>query len=153
MAEFINLMTLCGVAQIWYHIMFLAITKSVEFKSNFLGSLQWRHNERNGVSNHRRLDCLRNRSSRRWSRKTSKLRVTGPCQGNPPVTGGFPHQRASSVTRNIFPFDVKFGYSENLSLILKFGLFVSIICMTSGVYIKSPSFSSCCAGALLTNTI
>ena len=28
-------------------------------------------------------------------KKTSKLRVTGLCEGNPPVTGGFPSQRAS----------------------------------------------------------
>ena len=28
-------------------------------------------------------------------RKTSKLRVTDTCEGNPPVTDGFPSQRAS----------------------------------------------------------
>ena len=43
-------------------------------------SLQWRHKERYGVSNHRRLDCLQNRLFRRRSKKTSKLRVT-PAQG------------------------------------------------------------------------
>ena len=59
-------------------------------------SLDWRHNERNGVSNHRRLDCLINRLFRRISKKTPKLRVTGLCEGNPPVTGGFPSQRASN---------------------------------------------------------
>ena len=32
-------------------------------------SLQWRHNERDGVSNHRRSDCLRNRLFRRRSTK------------------------------------------------------------------------------------
>ena len=30
-----------------------------------------------------------------WSKKTSKLRVTGNCEGNPPVTGGFPSERVS----------------------------------------------------------
>ena len=49
-------------------------------------TLQWRHNERNGVSNHRRFDCLLNRLFRRRSKKTSKLRVTGLCEGNSPVT-------------------------------------------------------------------
>ena len=34
-------------------------------------------------------------SFRRRSNKTSKLRVTGLCEGNPPVTGGLPSQRAS----------------------------------------------------------
>ena len=30
-------------------------------------------------------------------KKTSKRRVTGLCEGNPPVTGGFPSQRASNA--------------------------------------------------------
>ena len=32
--------------------------------------------------------------SRRRSKKTSKLRVTGPCAGNSPMTDEFPAQRA-----------------------------------------------------------
>ena len=60
-------------------------------------ALQWRHNERDGVSNHRRLDYLFNRLFRRRSRKTSKLRVAGLCEGNSPVTGEFPAQRASNA--------------------------------------------------------
>ena len=56
-------------------------------------TLQWHHNERDGVSNHRRLDCLLNRLFWRRSKKTSKLRVTGLCDGNSPVTGEFPAQR------------------------------------------------------------
>ena len=35
--------------------------------------------------------------SRRRSKKTSKLRVTGLCEGNSPVTGEFPAQRASNA--------------------------------------------------------
>ena len=58
-------------------------------------SLQWRHNELGGVSYQWRLDCLLNRLFRRRSKKTSKLHVTSFCEGNPPVTGGFPSQRAS----------------------------------------------------------
>ena len=49
-----------------------------------------------GVSNHRNYDCLSNRLFRRRSKKTSKLRVTGLCEGNQPVTGEFPAQRASN---------------------------------------------------------
>ena len=63
-------------------------------------SLQWRHNGRDGVSNHRRLDCVLNCLFRRRSKKTSKLRVTGLCEGNPPRTGGFPSQSASN-TENV----------------------------------------------------
>ena len=66
-------------------------------------SLQWRHNEREGVSNHQRLDCLHTRLFRRRSKKTPKLRVTGLCEGNPSVTDGFPPQRASNA--EIFLFD------------------------------------------------
>ena len=55
------------------------------------------------VSNHQRLGCLLNRLFRRSSKKTSKLRVTGLCEGKPPVTGGFPSQRASKA--EFFPFD------------------------------------------------
>ena len=35
--------------------------------------------------------------SRRRSKRTSKLRVTGLCEGNSPVTGEFPAQRASNA--------------------------------------------------------
>ena len=56
-----------------------------------------RHNERDGVSNHRRLDCLLNRLLRRRLKKTLKLRVTGLCEGNSPVTGEFHTQRASNA--------------------------------------------------------
>ena len=52
--------------------------------------LQWRHNERDGVSNHQPQDCSLNRLFRRRSKKTSKHRVTGLCEGNSPVTGEFP---------------------------------------------------------------
>ena len=60
-------------------------------------SLQWRHNEHNGVSNHQPHDCLLNRLLRRRSKKISKLSVTGLCVGNSPVAGEFPAQRASSA--------------------------------------------------------
>ena len=40
-------------------------------------SLQWRHNERDGFSNHQHQDCLLNRLFRCRLKKTSKLRVTG----------------------------------------------------------------------------
>ena len=65
-------------------------------------SLQWRHNWRDDVPNHRGLDCLLSRLFRRRTKKTSKLRVTGLCEGNPAVIGGFPSQRAS--------------YAENVSI-------------------------------------
>ena len=63
---------------------------------------KWCHNERDGVPNHRRLDCLRMRLFRLRSKKTSKLRVTGLCGIHRwPVNS--PHK--GSVTRKMFPFD------------------------------------------------
>ena len=59
--------------------------------------LRWRHNEHDGVSNHQPHDCLLNRLSRRTSKKTSKLCVTGLCEGNSPGTGEFPAQMASNA--------------------------------------------------------
>ena len=60
-------------------------------------TLQWRNNERDSVSNHQPYVCLLNRLLRlRW-KKTSKLRVTGFCEGNSPVTGEFSAQRASNA--------------------------------------------------------
>ena len=60
-------------------------------------TLHWRHNEHDGVSNHHHDDCLLNRLFRHRSRKTSKLRVTGLCEGNSAVIGEFPAQRASTA--------------------------------------------------------
>ena len=51
---------------------------------------QWRHGDRDVVSNHRRIDCLLNRLFRRWSMKSSKLHVTGLWEGNSSVTGELP---------------------------------------------------------------
>ena len=61
----------------------------------------WRHNGRNCVSNHQPHDFLVNHLFRRRPKKTSKLRVTGLCAGNSPVTGEFPAQMASNV-ENVF---------------------------------------------------
>ena len=66
---------------------------------NLLASptLQCRINERDGVSNHRRPHCLLNYWFSRRSKKTSKLRGIGLCDGNTPHKG--------PVTRRMFPFD------------------------------------------------
>ena len=60
-------------------------------------TLQWRHDGRDGVSNHKPHHCLLNRLFRRGSKITSKLRVTGLCVGNSPVTSEFPAQMASNA--------------------------------------------------------
>ena len=65
--------------------------------TGFDSSLQWRHNDHDGVSNYQPHNCLLNRLFRHRSKKTSKLRVTGLCAGNSPETGEFPAQRASNA--------------------------------------------------------
>ena len=69
----------------------------MDFVSFPLNTLQWRHNGRDGISSHQPHDCLLNRLFRRKSKKASNLRVTGLCEGNSPVTGEFPAQRASNA--------------------------------------------------------
>ena len=49
--------------------------------------LQWRHNEYNDVSNHRRPDCLLNRL----------IHVAGLCRGYSLVTDEFPTQKVSDA--------------------------------------------------------
>ena len=66
-------------------------------------TLEWRHNGLDSVSNHQPHDCLLNLLFRRRSKKTSKLRVIGLCEGNSPGTGEFPAHMP--VTRKMFPFD------------------------------------------------
>ena len=60
-------------------------------------SLPWRHNGHDCVSNHQPHDYLFSRLIRHRSKKTSKLRVIGPCVGNSPMTGEFPTQMASNA--------------------------------------------------------
>ena len=62
-------------------------------------TLHWRYNGHDGASNHQPHHCSLNRSFRRRSKKTSKLRVTGLCARNSPVTGEF-HTQMASKTEN-----------------------------------------------------
>ena len=74
------------------------VTSSTQFAwSAVKNRLLWRRNDRDDVSNHQLHDCLLNRLSRRKSKKTSKIRATGLCVGNSPVTGEFSALRASNA--------------------------------------------------------
>ena len=86
-----NLRQLCSISNSlhWEYVL--------KIISKDFTSLQWRHNEQVGVSNRQRLDCLSNRLFRPRSKKTSKFRVTGLYEGNSPVSGKFPPQRASNA--------------------------------------------------------
>ena len=71
---------------------------------------QWRHNELDCALNHRRLDCLLKCLFKRWSKKTSKFRLAGLCEGNSLETGEFPAQRASNAEMSPF-YDVIMHYA------------------------------------------
>ena len=71
-----------------------------QFRWSSTGQLfpsQWRHIERDGVSNRQLHDCLLWRLFKWRSKKASKLRIIGLCEGNSPVTGEYPAQRASNA--------------------------------------------------------
>ena len=94
----------CGIREnrVKYAGVYVAV--SPDYRSHWLYQhITMSHNEHDGVSNHQPHDCLLNRLLRRRSKKTSKLRVTGLCAGNLPVTGEYPTQKASNA--EMFPFD------------------------------------------------
>ena len=72
---------------------FKLTTKNVSSSEYAHDAFRWRHSERDGVSNQRRLGCVLNHLFGFWSKKTSKLRVTGVCEGYSPGTA----QRISNV--------------------------------------------------------
>ena len=86
-------------------------------------SLQSRYNERDGVSNHRRLDYLLNRLFRRKSNKTPKPHVTDLCEGIHRWPVNSPHK--GSVTWKMFPFDDVM--MSSLIIRLTFCSFISLL--------------------------
>ena len=87
----------CGTTSVsqWYECNDV-FTKSVRLDGDYKQLIQWRHNERNGVSVHLRLDGLVNRLFRPRRKKISKLCVTGLFGWNSPVIGEFPSQKVSN---------------------------------------------------------
>ena len=104
--------------------------------STVMLSLQWRHNGLDGVSNHQHHHCLLNRLLnrlfRRIQKKTSKLRVTGLCAGNSPVTREYPVQMSSTAE------NVSIWWRHHIGLVLPefsdFGIKRSNI---RGIYVTS----------------
>ena len=99
-------LSVCAVYHDWlfYRRLLIIVSQQVALVMIYWSkSLRWRHNELDGVSDHQPHGCLLNRLFRRWSKKTSKLRVTGLCVGNSPGPVNSPHK--GPVTRNMLPFD------------------------------------------------
>ena len=70
---------------------------NIAMTTEYIAPLQWRHNRRDGDSNHQPHDRFLNRLFKRRSKKTSKVRGTGLCAGKSQVTGEFRTQMASNV--------------------------------------------------------
>ena len=81
-------------------------------------TLQWRQNERGGVSNHQPHDCLLNRLFRHRSKKTSKFRISGLCAGNSPVTGELSAQRTSNAEKSFHLMTPSWHWATALCIIL-----------------------------------
>ena len=64
--------------------------------------LRWRHNERHGISNHRRLSCVLNRLFRRESKKNQSSVSLAFVRGIHRWPVNSPHK--GPVTRKMFPF-------------------------------------------------
>ena len=110
------------------------------------------HSERDGVSNHQPHDCLPNRLFRRRSKKIAKLRVTDLCEGNSPVTGEFPTQRARN-TENIsiwwrhhtlsWPCNRNFSlWSNRISLSYIINSMVAVDTVTQGAMVQREQWCS-----------
>ena len=78
-------------------------------------SLQWRHNERAVISNHRLLDCLLNRLFRYRSKETSKFHIICLCEGNSRVTSEFLAPRCSNA-ENV---SIWWRHHENIDITLQ----------------------------------
>ena len=80
------------------------------------------------ISDHWQLNCLFN-MFRLTTKKTAQLHITGPCEGNPPVTGGFPLQSASNTTNISMSWHImcqKYGWRvHNYDLSVTERLFLS----------------------------
>ena len=72
----------------------------IRYAAMCIRTLEWRHNERDGVSDHQRPHCLLNCWFGCRSKKTSKHRVTGLYAVNSPMTGEFLAEMASD-TENV----------------------------------------------------
>ena len=77
----------------------IVVNKYPHASQIYYHTLQWRHNNSDVVLNHQPHDCLLNLLSRGRSTKTSKLRVTGLCEGNSPLIGEFPAKRFSNAEK------------------------------------------------------
>ena len=96
---------------LWFRVYIVTCVLIIPYGIFFRSALQWRHIECDGVLIHRCLQWLLNCWFRRRPKKTSKVRVTGLCVGNSPVTAEFPTQKASNAENvSIWWCHLEFGW-------------------------------------------
>ena len=125
-------------------LMLHPIKTSLERTLYVPSALQWRHDEPDGVSSHRRLDFVLNCMFRRRSKKASKLRVTGFCEGISPVSGEFPSQRP--VTRKIFPLRWRHNDHAGVSNHQPHGCWLNRLFRRKSKKTSKLRFTGLCAG-------
>ena len=76
--------------------------------SNFITATS---NDRPGFSNHRSIECLFNSLFRLTTKEHQMSALLSICEGNPPVTGGFPAQRDNNA-KNVCIWCVHFIGAE-----------------------------------------
>ena len=81
----------------WVHVDFLCLQYTFGPWMSCALPSHWRHDERDGGSNHQYRVCLLNRLFMRISKETSKLHVTGLCERNSPRTDEFRTQKAGNA--------------------------------------------------------
>ena len=90
-----------GIYPVWSHTRHSGYIKSF---MSVVPTLQWYHNGRDGVSNHRRLFCVPKRFFQTQMNENIESPRHWPLWGEfTAVTGVFPHKEP--VTRRTFPFD------------------------------------------------
>ena len=92
---------------------FMVLILSLETHDRLILAWQWRHNGRDGVSNHQPHYCLLSRLFWSRSKKTSKHRVIGLCAGIPPVTGN-PVRLYCHIMPNWIRIDSRAGHQINI---------------------------------------
>ena len=98
---------LCNSSSFWLCIYWTPLSKRTRIMP-----LHWCHNECNGFSNHRWLDCVLNRLFGCRSKKTLKVHIIGLCEGNSLVTGEFPAQKASNTE------NVSFWWRHHVNIVI-----------------------------------
>ena len=86
--------TACSMCSVLYVGISVCMNRCQTDTGIYLTSLKWCY-----ISSHQQLYCLFHSLFKPTTKKTSKLYITDPLWGNPPVTGRFPSQRATNVER------------------------------------------------------